>query len=111
MGSPFAMGKLINTIWRDVRRRPWLLALGILLLLGVCFFMAVDSWALARYRSAQQLLREEKFAEAIVQVEQCLRVRWWQTSDTYFLAARLKRLVGKYDEAGKYLDKSVALRG
>ncbi len=92
---------------RRRRRWYWLLA-GILLLAGG--WAACEGWAARQERLAAEALADDHMDEAGHHIELALQVRRRRPS-TFLLAARIRRLQGRYPEAEQYLLRCGQLEG
>lgn len=84
-------------------RRRLALALVVLVVLVLGTAAAANVWAQARYDAAARALREYRLDDARHEIRQCLRV-WRRSPSAHFLAARIERHRGDYQQAEHYLE-------
>lgn len=95
----------IGIAWHAIRRRPVVSSVIALLVVSAVAWYVVDFQAYQAYQQAQYEIREENYADARIHLQQCRRLPWWRNTDTFFLAARLERLLGRYGDAQQLLSE------
>jgi Tfp pilus assembly protein PilF len=89
----------------DVKGRRWFLALGVLLLAGVCgSLFGVHRWTRHRLRAAEDLLADLRFEEAGRMLDDYLHIRP-SDDEAHLLAAEAKRRAGDPKAAEYHLNE------
>ncbi len=105
------MWQRLRSFGQVLRRHPFLSALIVVLLVTVPALLAYDGKARSEYELARDCVRQEDYEEARAHLEKCRSTLWWRTRETTFLAARLERLLGNYEQARQLFDECLTYSG
>jgi tetratricopeptide (TPR) repeat protein len=101
--------RLLFWPFRLLRRRPILSVVVLLFLAAAFVLIGVHFWARHEYREAEAALDDERMVDANKHIAFCLMV-WPWSDDAHFLAARIARNSGAYDEAEAQLAECRKIR-